>query len=89
MTLGGTPANVVRLVLRRMVWLVGTGLAAGCVSAFWAARFVTALLYGVEARDPMTFAGAVGVLVVTALLAGAVPAWRASRVDPASVLRAL
>lgn len=89
MAMGGTPANVVRLVLRRVVWLVGVGLVAGCLGAYWAARFVGALLFGVEARDPVTFAAAVAVLVVTALLAAAVPAWRASRVDPTSVLRAL
>ena len=89
MAMGGTPANVVRLVLGRVVWLVGVGLAAGCVGAYWAARFVTALLYGVESRDPVTFVAAAGVLAFTALLAGAVPAWRASRVDPTTVLRAL
>jgi ABC-type antimicrobial peptide transport system permease subunit len=89
LAMGGTPADVVRLVLGRVVWLVGIGLVAGCLGAYWAARFVTALLYGVESRDPVTFAAAVAVLVVTALVAGAVPAWRASRVDPTTVLRAL
>jgi predicted permease len=87
--LGSAPGAVVRLVLRRVMLLVGLGSLFGGVASFWAARFVGSLLFGVEARDPATLAAAAGVLVVTGLLAGAVPAWRASRVNPTTVLRAL
>ncbi len=89
MALGSAPGGAVRLVLRRVIVLVGLGTVIGGVASYWAARFVGSLLYGVESRDPATFAGAAAVLVMTGLLAGAVPAWRASRVDPTTTLRAL
>ena len=89
MALGSAPGGVVRLVLRRVIFLVGLGIVLGGVASYWAARFVGALLYGLEPRDPVTFAGAAAVLAITGLQAGAVPAWRASRVDPTTALRAL
>lgn len=89
MALGASQANVVRLVLGRVLVLVAVGLAAGGAASFWASRFVEALLFGIEPHDPMTFAGAALVLAVVGLLAAAVPAWRASRIDPTTVMRAL
>jgi ABC-type antimicrobial peptide transport system permease subunit len=77
----------VRTVLQRVVILVGLGLVIGGAASFWASRLVAALLFGLEPRDPATFAGAAFVLASIALVAGWLPARHAARVDPASVLR--
>jgi ABC-type antimicrobial peptide transport system permease subunit len=85
--LGSAPAEVVRLVLSRVSILVGIGVVAGAATSVWASRFVVALLYGLEPRDPVTLVGAAIVLVTVGAAAGWVPAYRASRIDPAAVLR--
>ena len=87
MALGTAPAGVIRLVLSRVVVLVGIGVIVGTGVSLWASRFVAALLYGVEPRDPATLIGAIAVLTSVGALAGSLPAWRASRIDPAVVLR--
>jgi hypothetical protein len=87
MALGTTPGGVVRLVLSRVGLLVGGGLAIGAIVSWWASKLAAALLYGVEPRDPLTFVGAAVVLASIALFAGLIPAHRASRIDPAVVLR--
>ena len=63
MALGATPSSIVRLVFQRVGVLIAAGLALGLAGSFWAARFVEALLFHLEARDPVTFAGAAAVLV--------------------------
>jgi putative ABC transport system permease protein len=78
---------VVRLVLGRVAWLVGAGVAVGLVLSLWASRFVSSLLYGIEARDAATLAGAAAVLAAIAALAAWLPARHAARIDPAEVLR--
>ena len=96
MALGAAPATVVRLVLQRVALLVGLGIVAGLAlsGAFIlyggtiGAQTVAGLLHGVELRDPVTFGGAIVVLAAIAAFAGWLPARRASRIDPASVLRA-
>jgi putative ABC transport system permease protein len=87
MALGAAPAGVVRLVLARVSLLVGIGVIAGAGASLWASKFVASLLYGLQPRDPVTVAGAVVVLASVGIVAGLVPAWRASRIDPAQVLR--
>jgi predicted permease len=87
MALGAAPAGVVRLVLRRVAALVGIGVLAGTGASLWASRFVTSLLYGLQPRDPATLALAVVVLGCIGAMAGWLPARRASRIDPATVLR--
>jgi putative ABC transport system permease protein len=87
MALGAAPGGVVRLVLTRVTLLVGVGVLVGAVVGAWAATFVKTLLYGLEPRDPATLAGAIVVLGAVGLLAGWLPARRASRIDPADVLR--
>jgi predicted permease len=87
MALGALPGGVVRLVLGRLAILVATGLAIGSVASLWAATFVSSLLFGLEPGDPLTLAVAIVVVVVAGLAAGSIPAIRASRVDPARVLR--
>jgi predicted permease len=85
--LGATPGRVQRLVLGRVALLVGTGIALGTALSLWAARFGGTLVYGLEARDPLTLAVAALVLVAVGALAGGIPARRAARLDPAAVLR--
>ena len=87
LALGATPGRVVGLVLRRVAMLVAAGIVAGVGLSLWAGRAVRVLLHGLEPGDPATLLGAVGVLLVTAGLAGAIPAWKAARTDPASALR--
>jgi putative ABC transport system permease protein len=87
MALGAAPAMVIRLVLARVSVLVAIGVAVGAALALGAARFVTALLYGLEPRDPATLVGAAIALAAVGALAGGLPAYRASRIDPAEVLR--
>jgi putative ABC transport system permease protein len=87
MALGAAPAGVIRLVLRRVVMLVGLGVVLGSAVSLWAAHLVSTLLFGLQPRDPMTLAGAVAVLGAIGAIAGWLPARRASRIDPARVLR--
>jgi ABC-type antimicrobial peptide transport system permease subunit len=67
--------------------LVAAGIVAGGAAALWAAGFARALLWGIDPRDPLTLAASVAVLAAVGALAGWLPARRASRVDPATVLR--
>jgi len=87
MALGAAPAGVVRLVLARVSMLVGIGVLAGAGASVWASTLVATLLYGLEPRDPATLAGAAALLAAIGAIAGWVPAHRASRIDPAQVLR--
>jgi putative ABC transport system permease protein len=87
MALGATSSGVVRLVLSRVTRLVGLGVVVGAALSVWSVRFVATLLYGLEPRDPATVAGAAIVLAAVGAAAGWVPAYRASRIDPAEVLR--
>jgi putative ABC transport system permease protein len=87
MALGATSAGIVGDVLARVALLVAAGVGVGTVTSLWASRFAAPLLYGVEPRDPATLAAACGTLAAVAAIAGGVPAYRASRIDPARVLR--
>jgi len=87
MALGATAGIIVRTVLVRVAVLVGTGVAIGALVSLWTSRFVAALLYGLQPRDPATLVGAAAVLAAVAAIAAWLPAWRAARVDPAIALR--
>jgi putative ABC transport system permease protein len=87
MALGAAASGVVRLVLGRAFRLVAVGLALGTAASLWAARFVSSLLFGLQARDVPTLLVAAAVLAGICLLAAGLPARRASRIDPAQVLR--
>jgi putative ABC transport system permease protein len=87
MALGAPPTGIVRLVFRSLGALIAAGLTLGLAGSWWAARFIAPLLFQVDARDPMTFSGTAAVLVAVAVLAAWVPARRAARLDPATVLR--
>jgi predicted permease len=85
--IGAAPARVVRLVLARVTVLLGLGVLIGTTASVWASRFIATLLYGLEPRDPATLISSAAVLAAVGALAGSLPAYRASRVDPAEVLR--
>jgi putative ABC transport system permease protein len=87
MALGGSRGDVARLVIGQGLTVVVIGVVVGVAIAFGATRLMVTLLFGVGAADPLTFAAVVMLLTVTALLACAVPAWRAMRLQPAAVLR--
>jgi putative ABC transport system permease protein len=87
MALGAQPAGIVRLVFRRVGVLLVAGLVLGLAGSWWAARFIAPLLFQIEARDPMTFSVTAAVLVAVGVLAAWMPARRAARLDPATVLR--
>jgi predicted permease len=87
MALGAAPRGVVRMVLGRVALLVGIGIVVGLAASLAVAHRVATLLYGLEPRDPVTLALAAGVLAGIGALAGWIPAARASRIDPARVLR--
>jgi putative ABC transport system permease protein len=87
MALGAQTAGIVRLVLSRVVFLVSVGVLVGVGASLWASRFVASLLCGLAPHDPTTFVGAAFMLVAVAALAAWIPAYGASRIDPAEVLR--
>lgn len=87
MALGAVPGHVVWLVMREVLVLVGSGIALGLAAAFGLSRLITSQLYGLTPNDPLTIAGAAAILGVVALLAGYIPARRATRVDPTLALR--
>ena len=87
MALGAVRSRVVAMVLRDSLTPVVIGSAVGVVAAIIGARVIAALLYGVSATDPFTFAGVVVVLIGVAVVASIIPASRAARVDPIVALR--
>lgn len=87
MALGALGGNVVRLIMREVAVLIAIGVAIALPAAYGLTRLVRSQLYGVEPHDPLTLAAATVGLSAVALLAGFIPAWRASRVDPVKILR--
>jgi macrolide transport system ATP-binding/permease protein len=85
--LGAQRGTVVRMVLRQVLLLAGAGLAAGVPAALGLSRLVESFLFGVKANDPRALGAAAAVLLGTALLAGYVPARKASRIDPVTAIR--
>ena len=87
LALGAQRSNVLRLILGQGARLIGIGVAIGIIGGVWAARALTSLLFGVKSTDLPTFVGVSVLLASLALVACAVPALRATRVDPLVVLR--
>jgi len=86
--LGASPVDVMRLVLSEGAWLVVIGLAIGAALSVAGARFISGLLFGVSARDPMVFAAVAALVTIAALAACLIPGRRALRIDPLLALRA-
>jgi predicted permease len=87
MVMGATAGRVVGIVVRETLLASLAGCAAGIAGAFGLSRFLRSLLFGVTAHDTVAFAIFPAVLLAAAVLAAAIPAWRASRIDPAFTLR--
>jgi ABC-type antimicrobial peptide transport system permease subunit len=86
--LGAHAARLVRLVLRRVLALVGAGVAVGLLAARAASGFLEPLLFRVSPTDAVTYVVVSVSLLLVAVVAGSVPAWRGARVDPREALQA-
>jgi putative ABC transport system permease protein len=87
MALGAPRHGVVGLIVREGMTLGLVGIGAGIAGALALSRALTALVFGISLRDPMTYVAVAGTLGIVALAACSVPAFRASRVDPMIALR--
>jgi ABC-type antimicrobial peptide transport system permease subunit len=87
MALGARNGNIAWMVLRETLLLVLAGLVIGVPAALVGARLVSAQLFGMSPADPLTLIGAAVVLTTVALLAGYVPARRATKINPLVALR--
>jgi ABC-type antimicrobial peptide transport system permease subunit len=87
MALGAVGAEVLRMILRETLALAVVGIAIGVALSLAVTRFITGMLYGLKPHDPITVLIAFALMFCVALLAGWIPARRASRVDPMVALR--
>ena len=88
MALGAVRSDVMSLILSHAARLAGLGTALGVVAAFALSRLLKSLIFDVSPADPATFASVAGIVILVALLAGYVPALRATATDPMNALRA-
>jgi predicted permease len=87
MAIGASQRDVLTMVLGEVLRLALAGLAGGLIASFALTRVLTSLLYGVSATDPLTFIATGALLVLVALVASWMPAYRATRIDPLVALR--
>jgi macrolide transport system ATP-binding/permease protein len=87
MALGAGSSNLLRLVMSRALTLTGAGVLLGAATALLLTRLLGNLLYKVSPRDPLAFGSAFAVMTIAAIAACLFPAWRATRTDPALILR--
>ncbi len=87
MALGAPRGQVMWLVIQDALRLLGLGVIFGLPAGWASSRLITSMLFGLKANDPFTMFAAAAVLIATGLLAGYLPARRASRVDPMVALR--
>jgi macrolide transport system ATP-binding/permease protein len=87
MALGATRRRVVWMILREVTTLSVIGLIVGLATAFQTTAFLKSFLFGVKPNDPLAIGVSVAILIACALVAGYLPAFRASRIDPMTALR--
>ena len=87
MALGATSFRVTWLVFRDAGWMIATGAVVGMVLAALSGRVVATFLFGIDPLDPLTFVSVPVVILLTAIIAAAAPAWRASRINPVEAFR--
>ncbi|MEM1177336.1 MAG: ABC transporter permease [Acidobacteriota bacterium] len=87
LSLGATPRTIVHMIVSQGLLLVVAGLALGVLGAAALQRLMEAFLFGVDGLDPLSFGAAPLVLLLVGLLASAIPAWRASGINPVTTLR--
>ncbi|MFE8604313.1 ABC transporter permease [Archangium violaceum] len=88
LALGATQRDIFKLILGQALGLAGLGALIGSLGALALMRLLSVLLFEVSPADPLTFGSTIALLVMVSLLAGFVPAWRATRVPPMTALRA-
>ena len=82
-----TSTLVMWLVFQDAGWMIASGVILGMVLAAASGRLIAAFLFGVDPLDPLTFGSVPAVILLTAFVAAAAPAWRASRINPAVAFR--
>ena len=87
MALGAVRRDILLLVLRESILLAATGVLFGLAASAAFARTIRGLLYGITSSDPIALSASCLVMAIVSVLAGYIPALRASRVDPAAALR--
>jgi ABC-type antimicrobial peptide transport system permease subunit len=87
LALGASAGETAAIVLRDVAAVAALGLLVGIAAAVGASRLITSVLYGVGALDVVTFVSVPMVIGVVAFMAGAIPAWRATRIDPLIAMR--
>ena len=87
MAFGAPPNGILRLVVKQGLMLALGGIGIGLILSLAVTRFMSSMLVGVSANDPVTMAGVAALFAVVAALASYVPAKRATRIDPAIALR--
>jgi predicted permease len=87
LTLGASPLQIAWLLVRQTLGRVLIGVSGGLLGAWWLAKWMESLLFGVRSRDPATFAAVAGLLIAASLIAVSLPARRAMRIDPTVALR--
>jgi predicted permease len=87
MALGASASNMVGMILGEVLLLIGAGAVVGLGAAFALTRLVKSFLFGLSAMDPVAFGAAAGLLIVVGVIAGYLPARRASKIDPMVALR--
>jgi predicted permease len=87
LALGATPADVMRLVLSRAIWMAAAGLAIGAGASVALSRLLSAMLFGIQPTDIATYAAVLAAVTLTTLAAATAPAWRAGRIDPVQAMR--
>jgi putative ABC transport system permease protein len=87
MALGARASEIIVMVLRRGLGLTLVGLFLGLIAASWATSVLSGLLFGVTPTDPAVFVSVALLLTMVGLAASSLPAYRATRVDPMSIIR--